>query len=135
MSPNSAPQKILIVDDEAAVADSLHLILSGRGYEARAVYSAEQAIELLAQWQPNLAIIDVMLPQMNGIQLAAILRGNYPACRILLISGHPGTSELLTAAGQQGTSFEVLAKPLHPTFILDTVSDLLPHNHNGIEAN
>ena len=126
MSPNHAPQRILIVDDEAAVADSLHLIFSGRGYEARAVYSAEQAIELLAEWQPDLAIIDVMLPQMNGIQLAGILKGNYPTCRILLISGHPGTSDLLGAANDQGSSFEILAKPLHPTFILDTVSGLLP---------
>jgi CheY-like chemotaxis protein len=131
MSASRAPQRILIVDDETAVADSLHLIFAGRGYEARAVYSAEQAIELLAQWQPDLAIIDVMLPQMNGIQLAGILKGNYPACRILLISGHPGTSELLTDAGEKGTSFEVLAKPLHPTFILDTVSGLLPHEQNG----
>jgi CheY-like chemotaxis protein len=138
MSPNQAPQKILIVDDEAAVADSLHLIFSGRGYEARAVYSAEQAIEMLAQWQPDLAIIDVMLPQMNGIQLAGILKGNYPSCRILLISGHPETSELLSDAGAGGTSFEILAKPLHPTFILETVSGLLPHEQNGrngVESN
>jgi CheY-like chemotaxis protein len=82
MSASRAPQRILIVDDETTVADSLNLILSGRGYETRAAYSAEQAIELLAQWQPDLAIIDVMLPQMNGIQLAGILRGNCPACRI-----------------------------------------------------
>lgn len=130
MSANHAPQRILIVDDEAAVADSLHLILSGRGYEARAVYSAEQAIELLARWQPELAIIDVMLPQMNGIQLAGILKGNYPSCRILLISGHPGTSDLLSDASEQGVSFEVLAKPLHPTFILDAVSGLLPQDQS-----
>lgn len=135
MSPSRLPQKILIVDDETTVADSLQLILSGRGYETRAVYSAEQAIELLAQWQPDLAIVDVMLPQMNGIQLAGILKGNYPACRILLISGHPGTSELLSEVREKGGSFEILAKPLHPTFILDTVSGLLPHEHNGAEPN
>lgn len=135
MSPSHTPQKILIVDDEAAVADSLHLILTGRGYESRAVYSAEQAIELIAQWEPDLAIIDVMLPQMNGIELAGILKGNYPSCRILLISGHPGTSELLSSAQAHGSSFETLAKPLHPTFIIDTVSGLLPHTSNGAETN
>jgi CheY-like chemotaxis protein len=135
MSPNTAPRKVLIVDDEAAVADSLKLIFSSRGYEARAVYSAEQAIEVLAEWQPHLAIVDVMLPQMNGIQLAGILRGNYPACRILLISGHPGTSELLNEAEKAGGSFEILAKPLHPTFILDMVSGWFPGNGSGAEAN
>jgi DNA-binding NtrC family response regulator len=133
MSPNTAPRKILIVDDEAAVANSLKLIFSNRGYEVRAVYSAEQAIEVLAEWQPHVAIVDVMLPQMNGIQLAGILRGNYPECRILLISGHPGTAELLNEAQEKGGSFDILAKPLHPTFILDMVSGLLPGN--GAEAN
>jgi DNA-binding NtrC family response regulator len=134
-SPNTAPRKILIVDDEAAVADSLRLIFSNRGYEVRAVYSAEQAIEVLAEWQPDLAIVDVMLPQMNGIQLAGILKGNYPNCRTLLISGHPGTADLLNDAQQHGSTFEILAKPLHPTFILDMVSSLLPGVQNNAEAN
>jgi DNA-binding NtrC family response regulator len=134
MSPNTASRKILIVDDEMAVADSLRLIFSNRGYEVRAVYSAEQAIEVLAEWPPDLAIVDVMLPQMNGIQLAGILKGNYPECRILLMSGHPGTADLLTEAQQRGSSFEVLAKPLHPTFILDMVSGLWTGQQNGAEA-
>jgi CheY-like chemotaxis protein len=134
MSANPAPRKILIVDDEAAVADSLHLIFSNRGYEARAAYSAEQAIEVLSEWQPHVAIIDVMLPRMNGIELAGILKGNYPSCRILLISGHPGTSELLNDARSRGSSFEILAKLLHPTFVLDTVSDLFPGNRNDVDA-
>lgn len=132
---NTAPRKILIVDDEAAVADSLRLIFSNRGYEVRAVYAAEQAIEVLAEWRPDLAIVDVMLPQMNGLQLAGILKANYPDCRTLLVSGHPGTAELLNEAQKQGNSFEVLAKPLHPTFILDMVSGLLPGQQNGADAN
>jgi DNA-binding NtrC family response regulator len=134
MSANPAPHKILIVDDDAAVADSLQLVFSNCGCEARSVYSAEQAIEVLSQWQPHLAIIDVMLPQMNGIELAGILKGNYPDCRILLISGHPGTSELLNDARSLGSSFEILAKPLHPTFVLDTVSDLLPCNRDNTDS-
>lgn len=134
MPLNSAPRKILIVDDEVAVADSLKLIFSNRGYEVRTAYCAEQAIETIAAWQPDVAIIDVMLPQMNGIELAGILKENYPDCHILLISGHPGTSELLSTAREKGCSFEILAKPLHPTFILDTVADLLPGAQNGLEV-
>jgi DNA-binding NtrC family response regulator len=134
MPVNPSQRQILIVDDETAVADSLQLIFSNRGYDVRAAYSAEQAIETLAAWQPQVAIIDVMLPQMNGIELAGILKGNYPDCRILLISGHPGTSELLNTARERGSAFEILAKPLHPTFILDTVSELLPGVQNGLDA-
>ena len=47
------------------------------------------------------------------------------------MSGHPGTSDLLSDANAHGSSFEVLAKPLHPTFILDTVSGLLQHPQVG----
>ncbi|MGA7106948.1 MAG: hypothetical protein WBY75_04345, partial [Terracidiphilus sp.] len=60
--------------------------------------------------------------------------GNYPACRLLLISGHPATAELLSDAKSHGHSFDILAKPLHPTFILDTVSDLLPRNRDNADA-
>jgi DNA-binding NtrC family response regulator len=135
LMPTLSPhRRILVVDDEAAVADSLRLVLSRRGYEVRAVYSAEEAIEVLAEWQPDLAMIDVMLPKMNGIELAGIVAGNYPACRLLLISGHPGTAELLNDAISHGHSFEILAKPLHPTYILDMVTNLLPGNRDNADA-
>ena len=126
--------RILIVDDEAAVADSLQLILSSRSYEVRAVYSAEEAIDILGEWRPDLAMIDVMLPQMNGIELAGILSGNCPQCRLLLISGHPGTTDLLNDARSHGHSFEILAKPLHPTFILATLTALLPKDLDQVDA-
>lgn len=125
---------ILIVDDETTVADSLQLILSSCGYEARAVYSGEQAEEMMAEWRPDLAIIDVMLPKMNGIELAGIIANLCPACHLLLISGHPGTTDLLNDAKSHGHSFDILAKPLHPTFILDTVNGLLPGRPNKAEA-
>jgi DNA-binding response OmpR family regulator len=126
-------RKILIVDDEVKIAETLDMIFSTRGYEVQVAYSAEEAVEVLATWKPDLALIDVMLRQMNGIELAIVLRANYPDCGILLLSGHPGTLELLKEARAQGYDFELLAKPLHPSFILDTVSNLLP-NPGAAEA-
>jgi DNA-binding response OmpR family regulator len=119
-------RKILIVDDEVRIAETLDLIFSTRGYHVRVAFSAEIAIEVLAEWRPDVAILDVMLPLMNGIDLAIVLRANYPDCHVLLLSGHPGTGELLREASEKGYSFEILAKPLHPAFILDAVSSLLP---------
>jgi CheY-like chemotaxis protein len=119
-------RRILILDDEVAIAETLELIFRGRGYEVRIAFSAEQAIEIIAGWEPDLAIADVMLPQINGIEFGRILKANYPNCQVLLVSGHPGTSELLEAAWQTGDHFDVLAKPLHPALILDIVANLLP---------
>jgi DNA-binding response OmpR family regulator len=117
--------KILIVDDEVKVSDTLALILSALGYETRVAYSAETAIETFAEWAPDLAILDVMLPEMNGIDLAIVLKANYPNCRLVLFSGQPDATSLLEEAWKKGYNFEILAKPLHPTILLDTVSSLL----------
>jgi DNA-binding response OmpR family regulator len=76
--------KILIVDDERTIADTLAVIFSQSGYETRAAYSSEQALEIIAEWLPDLAIIDVVLPLMNGIDLAILLRAQCPTCRLLL---------------------------------------------------
>jgi DNA-binding response OmpR family regulator len=125
MVGNGPIRKILVVDDEVAIADTLAAIFSIRGYSAQAAYSAEKAIEIIAGWAPDLAIVDVMLPLMNGVDFSIVLKANYPACAILLFTGQPDSSVLVEAALKKGHSFEVLAKPLHPTFILDRVQNLL----------
>lgn len=115
----------MIVDDEAAISDTLALIFRTQHYEVQVRYSAETAIELLAHWQPDLAILDVMLPEMNGIDLAIAIKANYPACHVLLFSGHTNTTVLLEEAGRKGHQFEVLAKPVHPNVMLERASALL----------
>ncbi|MGB6691255.1 MAG: response regulator [Terracidiphilus sp.] len=125
MSATARNGKILIVDDEVHISETLSLVFSAQGYEVRAANSAEQAVEILAHWQPDVAVLDVMLPQMNGIDLALVIQSNYPACRLLLISGHPETGALLEEARAKGHRFDILAKPVHPAYILAAVSDLL----------
>ncbi len=127
-------RRILVVDDEVAVAETLQMIFSGCGYEARSAHSAEQAIETISLWQPDVAIVDVMLPQMNGIEFGIVLKSNYPSCRVVLVSGHPGTGELLETARRRGHEFDILAKPLHPDVMLEIVSGLLPGITTGADA-
>jgi CheY-like chemotaxis protein len=104
------PRKVLIVDDERTIADTLRVIFSTNGYETRTAYSAEGAIQIIAEWQPDLAILDVVLPVMNGIDLAILLTSQYPECRILLFSGQAATGDLLEDAIRRGYRFEILAK-------------------------
>jgi FixJ family two-component response regulator len=65
-----------------------------------------------------------MLPCMNGIDLAMVLKANRPACHLVLFSGHAGTPALMEEAAKRGTMFEILAKPVHPLFMLDFVASL-----------
>jgi DNA-binding response OmpR family regulator len=116
---------VLIVDDDQAIADTLALIFSLHGYDARVAYSAEQAIESIASCVPDMALLDVNLPGMNGIDLAIVLKDSHPGCHVLLVSGHESTHALLEAAAKKGHMFDILAKPIHPTFILERVKLLL----------
>ena len=125
MSGRLGGKKILIVEDEKVVADTLGQILASNGYEIRVVYSAEDAIALFSAWSPNVAILDVMLPKMNGIELALVLRENLPDCHALLFSGQPSVESLMQKAKDEGHQFEILAKPVHPTVMLDAISTLL----------
>jgi DNA-binding NtrC family response regulator len=118
------PRGILIVDDDPAITETLSAIFERHGYAVRSANSAEEAIEVIASWEPHLAIIDVMLPRMNGIDLAMVLKSNRPACHLVLFSGHAGTPALMEEAAKKGNMFEILAKPVHPLFMLDYVSSL-----------
>jgi DNA-binding NtrC family response regulator len=78
-----------------------------------------------------LAIIDVVLQQTNGIDLAILLTAQCPACRVLLFSGHAVTDDLLAEAAKKGYKFEILAKPTHPTVMLETALNLLAANQSN----
>jgi len=122
---NVARLKVLVLDDEALVADSLVQILGIYGYEATPAYDPEQAIEWLSSHPCDIVISDVVFSgRMSGIDLAIELRKLLPATKVLLLSGNNSTSDLLAMAQHQGHSFEILAKPVHPMVILDRLKTL-----------
>jgi DNA-binding NtrC family response regulator len=119
MSGDHAPIRVLVVDDDHLVADSLALIVRGRGFESRAVYSGEDAAELALTWKPDAVIADVILGKLDGVALAAYLAEVLPSCRVILISGNPGAAELLNKSNEPGRGFPLLAKPVHPDHIFE----------------
>src|ERR1700733_4833994 len=74
---------------------------------------------------PHLLLTDVIMPNMNGIELAIQIKQLCPDCKILLSSGQLVTSELLVEAGLHGHHFEILPKPVHPKVLLETIGKLL----------
>ena len=110
--------KVLVADDEQVIANTLAIILNQAGFEARAVFSGEKAIETLETFQPDMLISDVIMTGMTGIEAAIATRDRLPHCKILLFSGQAATADLLEKARAQGHEFEILAKPVHPTDLL-----------------
>ena len=111
-------RKVLVVDDEQVIADTLAKILDLNGYDASAVYTGTAAVESARSLQPDLIISDVIMPDMDGIQAAISIRGFLPDCKILLFSGQAATADLLENARAQGHEFEILGKPVHPYDLL-----------------
>ena len=119
---------IVVVDDERRIAETLALILNSKGYAAEAAHDGASALEICGQRVPDLVVSDVVMPCMNGIELAIAIRQEFPGCHILLFSGQAETSEILQDAKRRGYDFELLAKPLHPEQLLARIKELLgPH--------
>lgn len=110
--------RVLVVDDERVIADTLAIILNQAGFEASAVYTGMGAVDTAREVRPDLIISDVIMPDMNGIEAAIHIRGFLPDCKILLFSGQAATADLLESARAKGHEFEILAKPVHPQDLL-----------------
>lgn len=110
--------RVLIVDDERVIADTLALICRHRGYQVETAYSGEVATEKAAAWQPNVLISDVVLGGMSGLDAAVEICRKVPGCRVILLSGQPLGVDLLDRGKECGQVFEVLLKPVHPEEVL-----------------
>ena len=116
---------VLVVDDEAVIADTRAKILEYNGISAMVAYNGKRALEIAKTIPPDLLLADVAMPGMNGIDLAMAIRQITPNCGILLFSGQASTVDLLEAARAAGQEVTILTKPLHPTELLARVSDIL----------
>jgi DNA-binding response OmpR family regulator len=115
--------RVLVIDDDKPVADTLAMVLKFGGYDADVAYSGEHGLELARQSTYDYLLTDVMMEPMNGIQVALAMRAICPQCKVLLISGNQRTSQLLADAVRDGYEFEILAKPVHPTVILERLRE------------
>ena len=120
-----AKSRVLIVDDEEVIANTLAMILNRAGFEACAVYSGESALETAPAFEPDVLISDIIMPGITGIETAIQLRTRFPACRVLLFSGQ-ATSNILEKTRAKGYEFEVLTKPVHPSDLLACLRAAVP---------
>lgn len=123
--PSEYRPRVLVVDDESVIADTLTEILSRSGYAATAAYDGAGALENALLAPPSLLITDVVLPGMSGIELAIQMRRIFPDCKALLFSGQACTSDMLASARRDGHQFTLLSKPVHPKDLLAWVTQSL----------
>lgn len=122
ISGDASRRMVLVVDDEPLVADTLAMILSQAGFEARPVYDAKAALHAARETMPGFLLTDVQMPETNGIELAMQVAKEFPACGILLFSGH-ATSADLEGARRAGFEFPLMEKPIPPAHLVRYITE------------
>ncbi len=130
MTPPAAPlhngqKTILLVEDEPAVRTLVTAILSAQGYHVLDAPSGTEALRLIdrADRPIHLLITDIIMPGMNGRQLAAQLTTRYPTLRTLLISGYH--DDAIVPADSTETGLPLLRKHFTPTALAQRVREVL----------
>ncbi len=117
------PGTILVVDDEVQIRQTLRGILSDEGFEVIEAENGRAALEALARATPRLAIVDVWMPEMDGVELVQRMRAQAPGVPIIVISGH-GNIETAVRVVRLG-AFDFLEKPFELDVLLRVVERAL----------
>jgi len=102
-------ETILIIDDEESVRKSLADVMRDEGYEVAAAASGREGIDLLLETQPSLALLDIAMPDMDGIETLGRIRELRPDLPVIMITGH-GTIETAVKTTKMG-AYDFMVKP------------------------
>ena len=113
--------RILVIDDESAIRDTMRMILEYEGHEVLAAGSGPEGLALVEREAPDLVFLDVKMPGLDGLEVLSRLRGLSEALPVVIISAH-GTSATALEAGRLG-AFRFIEKPLSKEQVLDAVRE------------
>lgn len=116
-------ETILVVDDEASICQSLKAILEDEGYQVLVAGSGEEAIKIVAEEMPQLVLLDIWLPGIDGLETLKAIHAAHPNVLIIMMSGH-GTIETAVKATKLG-AFDFIEKPLSLERVIILVGNAL----------
>lgn len=116
-------ETILVVDDEVAICQSLKAILEDEGFHVLVAGSGEEAIKTVAEEMPQLVMLDIWLPGIDGLETLQAIHAAHPNVLIIMMSGH-GTIETAVKATKLG-AFDFIEKPLSLDKVIIVVNNAL----------
>jgi two-component system, NtrC family, nitrogen regulation response regulator NtrX len=122
-------ETILIVDDEPSIIQSLHGILTDEGFEVINADGALKALDIIKETIPDIVLLDIWMPDIDGLEALKRIKQLYPSIQVIMISGH-GTIETAVRATKLG-AYDFIEKPLSLEKVLLSINNAL--NYNRLE--
>jgi CheY-like chemotaxis protein len=119
-------QRVLVVDDDHLVADTLRLVFTANGYDTEAVYSAADALARALIFSPGLLLCDISMPEQSGLQLAEALHRELPNCKLLMLTAYASNAlKVEQHISRTRRPLKLLTKPCRPELLLHEAHTLL----------
>lgn len=114
---------ILVVDDEVALTELTAEILTGEGHQVETAFKASEALDALKKKKFDIIISDVVMPGLNGFEMADKIKKEYPDTKIIMVSGY---NDKFSSEDEDNPSYDAqLGKPVSSTQLLDTIDSVL----------
>jgi FixJ family two-component response regulator len=110
---------VYVVDDEIAIADSVSLVLRAAGFQVTTFYDGAEVLSHAPEFPPTVVVTDFMMPEVDGLVLAAWVEEHYPQCKIVMISGNA----TLMPAMDRGEHFTLLSKPVGALQLIEIIRE------------
>jgi len=123
--------RILIVDDDETIRTTMKAILEDEGYVVDLASTGEEAIQLTMKTTYNIALLDIRLPDMEGVELLKLMRDNIPRTRKIMVTGYPSMQNAIAALNKNADAY--LLKPLDNEKLLNLVKEQLDSQINELK--
>ena len=123
--------RILIVDDDETIRTTMKAILEDEGYVVDLASTGEEAIQLTMKTTYNVALLDIRLPDMEGVELLKLMRDSVPRTRKIMVTGYPSMQNAIAALNKNADAY--LLKPLDNEKLLNLVREQLDAQVNELK--
>ncbi|MBD1426355.1 response regulator transcription factor [Sphingobacterium arenae] len=125
----NANQKILVVDDERDIVDLISYSLTKEGYQVYQAHNGKEGIEVAKQVNPDLIILDVMMPEMDGIEACRLMRSMPEFKHTFMVFLTARSEEYSEIAGFNVGADDYIAKPIKPRALMSRINAILRRNN------